>query len=45
MAAIARASRALGHTLARGDVAVHLVRDVAPKKPMLCLSFRYPLPS
>jgi len=40
--AIKRAEEALGGPLKREEVQAHMVRDVAPKKPMICLSFRLP---
>jgi tRNA (guanine37-N1)-methyltransferase len=41
--AVARASAAIGHSLALDEVDVHVVRYVSPQKPMFCLSFRLPL--
>ena len=43
-AAVARCERALGCGLdmKEDEVDVHWVRDVAPKKPMLCVSFLLP---
>eukprot|EP00546_Thalassionema_frauenfeldii_P015911 CAMPEP_0178896796 /NCGR_PEP_ID=MMETSP0786-20121207/1384_1 /TAXON_ID=186022 /ORGANISM="Thalassionema frauenfeldii, Strain CCMP 1798" /LENGTH=110 /DNA_ID=CAMNT_0020567263 /DNA_START=225 /DNA_END=557 /DNA_ORIENTATION=- len=38
--AVARCEKALGCNLS--NVSVHLVRDVAPKKNMLCVSFTLP---
>lgn len=40
--ALDRANSVMGTSLTRDDVNVRVVRDVAPKKPMLCLSFRAP---
>ena len=37
-----QASRYLGYELAPHIVSGHLVRDVSPKKMMVCLSFRVP---
>ena len=37
-----RVESALGCGLAEAEVKVHIVRDVAPKKPMCCVSFRLP---
>jgi len=42
--AINRCSKALGYKLdtIKDEVTVHIVRDVSPKKNMLCVSFRIP---
>ncbi|KXZ45894.1 hypothetical protein GPECTOR_49g478 [Gonium pectorale] len=39
---LAKAERYLGGPLEPESVSVHTVRDVAPNKLMLCLSFRVP---
>lgn len=41
--AIRRAEEAMGGALKREEVEAHFVRDVAPKKHMICLSFRLPM--
>ena len=40
--ALKRCEKALGCSLARDNVEIHVVRDVSPKKNMLCISFRLP---
>lgn len=40
--ALNRANEAMGSSLTSEDVKIHVVRDVAPNKPMLCLSFTAP---
>ncbi|CAM9316117.1 unnamed protein product [Chrysoparadoxa australica] len=40
--AIERINRVMGAALTAQDVRVHKVRSVAPKKPMMCLSFQAP---
>ena len=41
-ALIKRCSKALGLTLEKDEVTIHMVRDVAPKKNMYCVSFDLP---
>ncbi|CAM9759096.1 unnamed protein product, partial [Hapterophycus canaliculatus] len=40
--ALDRANRVMGSSLTQREVKIHVVRDVAPNKPMLCLSFLAP---
>lgn len=40
--ALNRANEVMGSSLTQQEVKIHVVRDVAPNKPMLCLSFLAP---